>query len=130
MKGIKTALKWVDRALVVSPYRIALCTSKSKFRRELKRLKVPVGDWPEWIEDGKDAMVHFLRCPKPYCLCCIVCIDKDAGHTPLEAIGLLLHEAVHIWQHSCEEINELEPSKEFEAYSIQTVAQRLIEAYK
>lgn len=39
--------------------------------------------------------------------------------------ALILHEAVHIWQELKKLMNEKEPSIEFEAYSIQRIAQDL-----
>jgi len=45
-------------------------------------------------------------------------------------VGLLIHEAVHVWQNVRDLISEDRPSREFEAYSIQSIAQKLIDAYK
>jgi hypothetical protein len=124
-----TSIKWVDRALVVSPYRIGLCTSEFKFKKELQRLKVPVKDYPVWIYPNANATVHYLEGTKNHDQCCIVCIDRSSGRAASEIVGLLIHEAVHIWQSTRDELREDHPSQEFEAYSIQTIAQRLIEAY-
>lgn len=49
--------------------------------------------------------------------------------TPIEVACVLVHEAVHIWQWWMRYIGERDPSEEFEAYSIQGIAERLMEAY-
>ena len=59
---------------------------------------------------------------------CIVCLVETDD--PVENAVSLVHEAVHIWQGLCEYIGEENPSKEFEAYTIQNITQRLFDAYK
>lgn len=119
---------WLDRALVVSPYYIGLCKQASAFERELKRMKVPKADRPEFIIKGASATVHFFEnCDGK--LSAIVCITRPKGHTRHQVNGLLVHEAMHIWRWIRECINESEPSKEFEACSIQSISQRLMEAF-
>lgn len=50
---------------------------------------------------------------------------------PIEQVyGLIVHEAVHVWQRIVEHIGEHKPSDEFMAYGIQTIAQELMFAYK
>lgn len=44
--------------------------------------------------------------------------------------ALLTHEAVHVWQHIRERMSEDAPSSEFEAYSIQRIAQDLFYMYQ
>ncbi len=77
----------------------------------------------------KDATVHYFEKTDTHNLCCIVCIKSVKGLKRSEVIGLLIHETVHIWDAIIDELNEKEPSSEFKAYSIQNIAQRLIEAY-
>ncbi len=60
----------------------------------------------------------------------IVQIGETAGKDQLQVYGLLLHEAVHIWQIVKRRMGEREPSVEFEAYSIQAIAQDLFEMYE
>ena len=61
---------------------------------------------------------------------CIVQLG-DVEDRPLPQIhGLLLHEAVHIWQRIKTLMGEKEPSIEFEAYSIQRIAQDLFTMFQ
>lgn len=119
---------WINTWLVDSPYYIGLCKSEEGFKRELKRLSVPRDSWPEWIPKRKDGSTHCFE-SKDGRLCVIICIRKAKGHE-LDAIGLLIHEAVHAWQEIREELGEDNPSSEFEAYSIQAISQRLIAEYR
>lgn len=78
----------------------------------------------DFLEGGADARVNFNDDHA------IVQI-KDCAWWDLNQIhGLLLHEAVHIWQELKEKMGEESPSVEFEAYSIQALAQDLFELYE
>lgn len=61
----------------------------------------------------------------------LVQIDRPYMKTlkPVEAVGILVHEVVHVYQSMIDEIQEHKPSSEFEAYSIQQIAQNLISEY-
>ena len=59
----------------------------------------------------------------------IVFISKN-NHSNLENLGLIVHESVHVWQKIKERMNEESPSKEFEAYSVQRIAQDLFHLYE
>ncbi|HAV3704902.1 TPA: hypothetical protein JIE85_003720, partial [Acinetobacter baumannii] len=60
----------------------------------------------------------------------IVQIGDTADKDQIQVYGLLLHEAVHIWQIVKRRMGEREPSSEFEAYSIQAIAQDLFKMYE
>ena len=63
-------------------------------------------------------------------VCAIVTINKRVdGKDSNGIVGLIVHEAVHVWQLVRENIGEANPSSEFEAYAIQAISQELIEAY-
>lgn len=60
---------------------------------------------------------------------CIVCLSGTEGRSGVEIAGMLIHEAVHIWQQYCEDIGERHPGDEQEAYAIQAIAQELLAEY-
>lgn len=130
-KKIKTGLNWLDRALVVSPYCFALCKSEKQFHAELKCLGISKKDWPEFVSNTHlSATTHFFeKETKNINRCCIVCVRIPKGHSELEIAGLLVYEAVHIWQAIRDNIGETRPSSEFEAYAIQCISQRLIASW-
>lgn len=51
------------------------------------------------------------------------------GRSLQQVHALLVHEAVHLWQDARRVLGEKEPSAEFEAYAVQSISQRLMEAY-
>ncbi len=120
-------IHWIDRWMILSPYCIGLCLSEELFKKELKRLKLPVKDWPEFVPQGKDARVHLFKNGRY--LYCILCMKEHKKATKSEIIGLIVHESVHIWQEIKLINNEHNPSQEFEAEAVQNITQRLIEAY-
>lgn len=121
--------KWIVRAIVESPYCIGLCVTENQFKNEMKRLRVPMEDWPHWLMHKKGA-AHFFEQAESHDLCALVCIKQYGPEKdPNVIIGLIIHEAVHVWQHICLDLGERDPSSEFEAYSIQAISQRLIAKY-
>lgn len=122
-------MMYIDRALVVSPSYIALCLSEKKFRKEMRRLGVPKGRRPAFVTHGSHATVHFLHDRHGKSIA-MVCIGRTDGRTRIEVYGLLVHEAAHVWRAICEDIGERAPSAEFEAYSVQAIAQGLMAAYE
>lgn len=119
-------LKYLNRSLFTGPY-IALCTSESDYLDELRRLKVKNGSL--FIANKQsDATTHHLEHCK-YGDMFIVCVRKN-DKKPEQVAGLLIHEAVHVWQHIRDSIGASEQEHEFEAYAIQSIAQNLIYAYR
>lgn len=118
MKG-----KWLARDLIVGPH-LALCLTAEDFAAKAH----DEGEEPfpnEWVSAGKHAKVHsFVR--KDGKRLAIVCMSGWEDRDPICIAGLLVHEAVHVWQSFCEDIGERTPSIEFEAYSIQWIAQQLM----
>lgn len=114
-----------------NPFYFGLCLSKEAFQRELRRLKLPREKWPEWQRSrNAGATAHWLEHGATGRRFAIVCLKVRRGVTRVQIDALLVHEAVHVWQWIKEDIGEDAPSKEFEAYSIQRLAQTLMAAYR
>ena len=128
-KPEESKLKWSDRGLFQSPICFALCRSQKKFDKELKRLGIRKKDRPDFLlSDRADATAHFITANNGSEIV-IICLGDVKDRSLTAIYGLLVHEAVHIWQHVKELIGESDPSAEFEAYSIQNLAQKLMEDY-
>lgn len=122
---------YVQMGLVTSPIAIALFIDEESFRKGLK--KVGYKGWKDesflpsaqanacvhsfYGDDGKEMNIVTIDYEK--------CLKQDKQ----QVYSILVHEAVHIWQHIKEHIGEKEPSKEFEAHSIQRIAQNLFYLY-
>lgn len=123
--------RWMGRALIEIPFYWALCLSEQAFHEELGVLKVPRESWPaDWVTRGKDATCNWLQHPeRDKEMCMLICLRDAHKHTPIETAGLLVHEAVHVWQEIRTHMGEKEPSSEFEAYAIQRISLNLMDAY-
>lgn len=126
-------MQWLDRTLVTSPYHIGLCTTPEAFAKELERLNVPKDRRPDFLSTvHAHATTHYFEqnvIPMRYSAIVCVCPKQSKGQSIQAIHALLVHEAVHIWQSVKECLGEKEPSREFEAYSIQHISQELMEAY-
>ena len=120
--------EWLNRDIMVLGGYYTLCTTEKQFRRELKRLKVQ--DRLKFLHSPTaDASVHCLTNENGKA-CWIVCLGDVKKQHPVEVEGLLIHEAVHIWQEHCHAISQRSPSDEEEAYAIQRIAQSLLHEYR
>ena len=121
-------MKWCDRSLWQCRYHFGLCLTEKDFFREMKKMGVPRGEWPRWVSDSANATTHFLNHPDG-AKAAIVCMPVNDSFSGVQQAALLVHEAVHIWQEHCDDIGEREPGSESEAYAVQSISQRLMEAY-
>jgi len=117
---------WLNRRLVDSPVYFCLCFNEKQFKKKLKHLKVK--EELAFVNCGSDATTHYFTKPDGK-TAAIVCLKQNKDLKSEQHIALLVHEAVHVWQRARESIGEHEPSKEFEAYSIQSITQELLRYY-
>ena len=117
-------LQWLPRDMVLGPY-FCLCTSQQQFDRVMRKFKVPSRDY---LNPGADATCHHMNNDLNE-LVCVVCI-RPVPLGPVSVCALLVHEAVHVFQEWCLTRGEHAPSREFEAYSIQSISQHLMTAYR
>lgn len=118
-------VKWCGRALLHAPLYYTIATSEKHLKAELKRLDYPGKEFG--VNAGQGATTNFLKNKRGETVA-IVCLF-DHSNSLTATLGLIVHEAVHVWQEVKEIIGEKSPSPEFEAYSIQAIAQELMMEY-
>jgi len=121
-------VKWIDRAILTCDY-VALCTSEKDFQRELRRLNIPTQQWSSWLSEGALATTHHLVSTKG-ARASIVCMPMHNDLDGVEIAGLLVHEATHVLQEYFEYVGEDQPGKETQAYALQAISVRLMQAYR
>ena len=116
--------QWLDRRIAFPGPYLSLCLSEAEFIRALKDCGIK--ESIAWIKtDYAQATAHYLHNTVGD-LVCIVCLRDWENRNPVEIAGLLIHEAVHVWQEYAERIGERYPAREQEAYAIQAISQELL----
>jgi hypothetical protein len=116
--------KWLDRSVSMPGPYLTLCLSEREFKDALRHIKFSTHN--KWIKTERaNATTHFMVNEGGETTC-IVCMRDHEGRNPIEVAGLLVHEAVHIWQDHAQSIGEEHPGWEQEAYAIQSIAQELM----
>lgn len=124
--SVKQKYKWLDRRIArPGPY-LTLCLSQDEFDDVLTKLKVR--DRPLFVNHGADATAHHLFTEKGGHTT-VVCLSGHEQRSPIEVAGMLVHEAVHVWQEYCDTIGEKAPGREQEAYAVQAISQELMAEY-
>lgn len=123
-------MRWMDRTLVYSFVEYGLCVDERAFRKALRKLKqADAATKPFLSTPQSHATAHLMADPHDRQVI-IVCIHPNpVGITIQQVNAMLVHEAVHIWQCIKDHIGEDAPGAEFEAYSIQAIAQNLMVSY-
>jgi len=124
----KQKVTWLDRRIAAPGPYLALCLSEEQFHDALRHCGIPAGSAPFLSSTHADATAHVMT-NKQNNLVCVVCLGSCEGRSGIEIAGLLVHEAVHIWQNYAERIGETHPGTEQEAYAIQSIAQELMAEY-
>lgn len=109
----------LSTVLVAHPFALYLCTSERDFQAVQKT---------EGFVDGDGFLTGSLGSTSLYPLgdrtVVVVCVRPGP-----DAVSILVHESVHVWQNYVMTIGEKEPSREFEAYSIEGIFSVLHDAY-
>jgi hypothetical protein len=102
---------------------MALCLSEAEYWAACR--SAGAKSYSRWIlNDHSHATLHWVDCDGG--LTAIVCLRGWEGRNPIEVAGLLVHEAVHIWQGYAGHIGEKFEGSEQEAYAIQCISQELL----
>lgn len=121
---------WLDRALFVTPFYYRLCLTEKDFHDTLYKMKLDPRVWPPFVSDWHtNATVHVFEDKIENQVIATVNLSGYETRSGVEIAGILVHEAVHLWQETKKYYGEHEPSAEVEAYAIQTISQRLMESF-
>lgn len=115
--------KWLDRRIAKPGPYLALCLSQQEFDAAIFHLKLK--ERPDFVNAGADATTHIMTNPDSNTVC-VVCLKNHEKHNPVEVAGMLVHEAVHVWQTYADDMGERHPGREQEAYAIQSISQELM----
>ena len=118
---------WLDRRVAAPGPYLTLVMSQDEFDAALRHFKMPLGT-PYLSSARADATVHFFDNRSGDSVA-VVALGDTTGRSGVEVAGLLVHEAVHIWQTHRENIGETHPGREQEAYAVQGIAQELMAEY-
>jgi hypothetical protein len=120
-------MTWCSRELIRLPIYLGVSLSEADFHKKLRKMKVPPKQWPGFMKTvHANATVHYFETPGER-ETAIICFGSFKGRTKVEIVGLVAHEATHIWQAAMENIGEKKPSPEFEAYGIQAITQSILQ---
>ncbi|MBC7602789.1 MAG: hypothetical protein H7255_09040 [Ramlibacter sp.] len=116
-------VRWLDRDTVLAPH-MTLCLNEQQFLAAAKHCKLKRPD--QWLDVAKQkACVHTWEANDK--LTCVVCLHPDSIKSdPIDVACMLVHEAVHVFQRLCDSIGEHTPGREFEAYSVERIAEQLM----
>lgn len=120
---------WLNRSLIELQLHYCLVLSNEEYAAAVRQV------------EGRHAHVGYWMKDETAGATCNWAKGADGSHHAIVALrvrpelrgyqiaSLLCHEAVHIWQEHCRRIGEDTPSDEFAAWSIQHIAQLLMQDY-
>lgn len=124
----KRRTNWLDRRIAPPAPYLCLCLSEDEYHQAMFELGAkPIHTWVKTPQAS--ATAHYIEKYATHELAVIVCMRDWEGRNPVEVAGLLVHEAVHIWQQYRDHIGEQNPGREQEAYAVQAVAQELMQEF-
>lgn len=124
MSKAKDKVIYLDRRRL--PTFLVFVPSEAALEKECKRLKMPPIEWP--LFGGRGGHVRVIENSESGASGILIFIGRSKDKR--EVLSSIIHEAVHVWQFTCDHIGEENAGYEIEAYSIQAIAMDIIEAYE
>ena len=123
---MKKKYKWLNRRVSREGPYLTLCLSGEELSHALRGMTKVHIKFPDY--GAKCTTLHHIDTNE---LCSVVSISKHSQEkcNAIEMAGLLVHEAVHVWQEYAADIGEINPAVEQEAYAIQGISQELMAEY-
>ena len=115
---------WLSREVAAQGPHLVLCLSPKELADACADVGAPPQDWPQ-----SNATTITIDQPGQDPVCIVVLTIGQDEYTGVEIAGILIHEAVHVWQEYLRSIGENEPSSEMEAYGIQNISYTLMQEF-
>jgi hypothetical protein len=118
--------RWLNRRVAKQGPYLTLCLTEEEQRHALRGLTKSNVKFPV-----TGALCTTMHNEKTDELCAVVSVSQHSQDmcNAIEMAGLLVHEAVHIWQQHSTDMGETNPGAEQEAYAIQAISQELLAEY-
>ena len=122
----KPKYEWLDRRIAKPGPYICLCLTADELADARDTLTQHPLEFPD-----TGARCYQFKSDRDGSAICLVALSEDAqkNNCSIEVAGMLVHEAVHVWQYYAECMGETKPADEQEAYAIQAVSQELMAEY-
>lgn len=124
MKG-NHKVEWCDRGIF--PIYYGFCPSEKAWKRQMKILDIKNSPYPD--VDGRCTTFDKTNNGLVSKRISIVTINERCDKNHLGVVGLIIHEATHVWQQVRDHMGEESPSVEFEAHSMEYIAGNLYGAW-
>lgn len=123
---MKQKYKWLNRRVAKQGPYLTLCLNQDELSHALRGMTKEHIAFPT-----TGATCTTLTHDKTGELCAVVSVSKHSQENcnAIEMAGLLVHEAVHVWQRYAEDLGETRPGTEQEAYAVQGISQELLMEY-
>lgn len=122
--------RWADPCVLQAQLWYTVVTTEKMFQREMRKMgysKEMTRD-TNWLAGGGACVQKFDNAADDGRHVLLVSI-KPIPSDPTQVMGLLVHEAVHVWEHILEALGEKQPSSEMQAYGIQGIFLQLFQEY-
>lgn len=106
------------------PVYFGFTTDRKAFSREMRRMKCQNMDF---ISGGDATTWEFVKPGQQNTI--IVTVRLKRGVSDAMVIGIIAHEATHVWQKINEAMKGTCPGGEHQAYAIQYLTQKMVEEY-
>ena len=108
------------------PGGFGFCPTQTAWDLTIRRFGIKQAEYPQ----GPTALTTLFRHKSTREMAVVVTMGEPMDRRPANSVvGLLTHEATHVWQYLLEDIGEVQPSREFEAYTLQRITMGLLAGY-
>lgn len=118
----KNEVVWIY--LGIFPVNVGFVPNKKAWKAQMKEMGLKGEEYPSTagrcvIFDHKGTQTILVT----------IADGGEDEYKPAEVIGLLVHEATHVWRYVKKHIGETEAGEEVEAYAMQRITLDLIQAF-